>query len=333
MKKKYVLTFVIFPIVILVAFVAFLVTVEVLIHEDYKGIVIGMGAGLTAVNFLFLFSGFFAIQKRREIIAKSFDFYVENTISSTGVGLIAFDDEGTIIWVSELVIKRISKSILGRKLISISPSFKKHFMNGESTFKFEIEAATYNAQIDVTNRTLVIKDVTREDELLKQYSAGKLVLGEIEIDNFQQYQLTLSEEELFKVQAHVIKMLDDLVIKHNIIYRQYTNGKYIIIANSHVLERFKEEKFSFLDVLRKIEVMDGIHLSASLGFGLDSPMQKELLKMAKDGLLQSQARGGDQVTIISPSIKPSYYGSKSQIAKTVSKVKINKVSLLFEKKL
>ncbi|MCK5788830.1 MAG: phosphoesterase, partial [Chlamydiia bacterium] len=206
-------------------------------------------------------------------------------------------------------------------------------MNGESTFKFEIEAATYNAQIDVTNRTLVIKDVTREDELFKQYSAGKLVLGEIEIDNFQQYQLTLSEEELFKVQAHVIKMLDELVIKHNIIYRQYTNGKYIIIANSHVLEKFKETKFSFLDALRKIEVMDGIHLSASLGFGLDSPMQKELLKMAKDGLLQSQARGGDQVTIISPSVKPVYYGSKSQIAKTVSKVKINKVSLLFEKKL
>ena len=333
MKKKYTYTFVIFPILILATFIAFLLTVEFLIEERYKAIVIGMGAGLMAINFIFLFVGFFAIQKRREVIARSFDFYVENTISSTGVGLIAFDDEGTIIWVSELVIKRISKSILGRKLISISPSFKKHFLDGESVFKFEIEGATYNAQINVTNRTLVIKDITREDELFKQYSAGKLVLGEIEIDNFQQYQLTLSEEELFKVQAHVIKMLDDLVIKYNIIYRQYTNGKYIIITNSAVLDKFTAIKFSFLNQLRSVEVIDGIQLSASLGFGQESPSQKELLKMAKDGLLQSQARGGDQVTLISPSLKPKYYGSKSQIAKTVSKVKINKISLLLENKL
>ena len=317
----------------MVFYIAFLLINWFVVAESHRLVVFSIGTILSALNLLFLFTGFITINKKRESISKSFDYYVEKVIATTGIGLISFNDDGNINWISDFVAKRVSHRLIGKKISTISKSFNEGFKSGQRVFIFKLEGTTYNARVNVKEKTVVIKDITHEDILLAQYTDEKLVIGEMQIDNFQQFQLTLSEEELFRIHANVISMLDSISTKFNVVYRQYANGKYLIITDHVSLQKFIDAKFNFLDSIRKIEVIDGINLTVSIGFGSDSPSQKTLLEMSKDGLLQSQARGGDQVTILASNLKPTYYGSKTQIAKTVSRVKTKKIAELLEGKM
>ena len=86
-------------------------------------------------------------------------------------------------------------------------------------------------------------------------------------------------------------------------------------------------------MLRKINVVDGVQLTVSVGFGTGTTKQNELVELAKDGLLQAQSRGGDQVGVLKSQSKPDFFGSKAEIAKTLSKVKVKQVARALQERL
>lgn len=215
----------------------------------------------------------------------------------------------------------------------MSEDFSKQYLLGKKYFKFESDGITFEAKVNIETKTIILKDITNDNMILNQYIAEKLVVGELDIDNFQQLQVTLSEEELFKIQSNVIKMLDGLASKYNFIYRQYVNGKYIFFTNQDTLENMTKDRFDFLDEVRTIKILDGINLTLSIGIGSGTSSQKELAELARDGLKQAQARGGDQVALMEANKKPKYFGSKAEIGRTISKVKIKQTAELIEAKL
>ncbi len=312
-------------------YVAFLVIVDTYLPQDHYRVELILIASLfMAVYIALLFVMNFVRKRKREEIKKSFDYYVENLVSVSGIGLIAFNEDSEIIWTSQFIAARYKQNLLGKKVSAISPEFEKKYLAGDRSFWFDLNGVTYEAEINFENRAVILKDVTAEKLITDQYASEKVVLGELEIDNFQQLQSTLPEEELFRAQAQVINLLDRLVTKYNIVYRQYVNGKYIIVTNQKTLDLFIEDKFNFLDRIRKYFVLDGVQLTVSIGFGAGSALQSELLKMAKTGLLQAQARGGDQIGVNIANTKPLYFGSKSEIANTLSRVKIKQITKLLE---
>ncbi|WKX02707.1 DHH family phosphoesterase [Candidatus Mycoplasma mahonii] len=287
---------------------------------------------LVFANFIVFAFAFIFVNKRREKIKKSFDYYIDYMVASVGVGLISYNGEGDIIWTSKFIDQRIDRQLVGKKLINLSESFKKEYEHGRQEFQFMIDETKYEVQINLAHKSIVLKDVTNESVLLEQYTTEKLVIGELEIDNFQEYQLILPPEELFRIESAVINMLDDLSEKYLLSYRQYVKGKFLITTNNKTLSEFEKGRFNFLDVLRNVNVIDGIKLSVSIGFGTKASNAKRLASLAKDGLLQAQSRGGDQVGCVADdSAKPIFYGSKSEIAKSISRIKIKQVATLFEK--
>ena len=334
MKNRFLLIFGTFTTLLSGLYLASLLVVFLSnVETSIRYALIGITTALVFSVFLIGIFAMFYIKRKRENIRKSFDSYVDKSVSTAGVGLIVFNDSSEIIWVSKFMEERLNKRLVGRRLNSLSISFKSKFESGESLFRFNIDGIVFLSQIDFENKTITLKDVTNEDTVMKQHLAGRAVLGELEIDNFQQLQLTLPEDQLFKVQSSIIKMLDVLVEKYNIVYRQYVNGKYLIYTTNEVLKIFIEKRFSFFDSIRNIQVDDGVYLSASLGMGCGSSELQELSEYAKEALAQALARGGDQVSVIKSNEKPVYFGSKKEGAKTSSKVKIKKVSSLFEARL
>lgn len=332
MKNKLYLAFLIFSILIICIFTEILV---LLLNQNISPIIkysiLSLVSFLLASDFIVLIISSFLLIKKRENIRESFDLYIEESISIAGVGLIVFNEAKDIIWISKFVEERVGKKIIGIKLNSLSKSFNEELQKNNPMFRFNMNGAVFQSQVDFIAKTVVIKDVTNEDMVMSQYISEKSVIAEIEIDNFQQLQVILPEEELFKVQTEVIKMLDDLVNSYNLIYLQYSNGKYFIYTNQSVLNTFIEEKFNFLDKIRAIKIMNGVSVSASMGVGSGSSQNKELIDLAKEGLIQALARGGDQVSLIEYNKKPIYFGSKSEIVKLLSKVKIKQISKLIEK--
>ena len=333
MKNKNLTLLLIFIGIYLSIYASLVIVVNIFVSDDIGILLISIGTVLVLANLLVFIVSYVHVSRKREKIKKSFDYYVDTMVATTGVGLITFNEDGDIIWTSKFVNDRVERQLIGKNLDTVSSSFTKSYQNGEKRFEFEANKIRYEARVDYENKAIAIKDITNESIVLENYTDEKLVIGELEIDNFQQFQLILSPEDLFRIQSEVISMLDSLSEEINFSYRQYVNGKFIIITNNVSLRTLEKTRFNFLDHLRKVNVIDGIQLSASIGFGSDSVSQKKLASLAKDGLMQAQSRGGDQVGLISTIKKPEFYGSKSEIAKTTSKIKIKQVSSLLEKSL
>lgn len=302
------------------------------VNESLFMVVISALGALVFVNLLTFLVAFYIVKRRREMIQKSFDTYVEESISIAGAGIIVYNEHFEIIWISKFIQQRLNMRLIGKNVESLS-GVKEAIDSGTNPFIIEINGVVLRSRIDHKNNTIILKDITNERMLLKQYVSEKAVIGELEIDNYQQLQVILAQEELFQVHAALTQMFDFLVEKYNIVYRQYANGKYLIITNNNVLDQFIEDNFSFLDMIREHKVMESLRLSASMGFGFGSSTHNELVQLAKDGLRQSMSRGGDQVSVLENNKKPRYFGSKSEAAKVTSKVKIKQITELLEQRL
>lgn len=149
----------------------------------------------------------------------------------------------------------------------------------------------------------------------------KPVIGEVEIDNYQLFRASFSDDEMFNIQTIIKHLFDDLNEKYNLTYRQYSDGKFMILTNRNNLNKMILSNFKDFEIANDL-MIGRSRLSLSIGFGSDTSNYGHLVDMAKDALFQSQTRGGDQITIISTIEKTKHFGSKSEISVVKSRTRI-----------
>ncbi|MCK5867111.1 MAG: hypothetical protein KAG14_01800, partial [Mycoplasmataceae bacterium] len=113
-------------------------------HERY--ILTGILTALAFSVFAIGMAAIFYIKRKRENIRKSFDSYVDKSVSTVGVGLIIFNDSSDIIWVSKFMEERLNKRLVGKKLYSLSESFNSKFESGKSLFRFDVDGIVFLSQ-------------------------------------------------------------------------------------------------------------------------------------------------------------------------------------------
>ena len=287
---------------------------------------------------LFFFSGLLIFLKinfsRRELlIQNSVNSYIENLISLMSVGVAIFQPNGRIIWASNFVVERFGKGIINRHISNLLPEIvfdKKQTDLERVMLKNEF---AYRINLIAKDSLIIIKDITQEYSATHFYELERPVLGEIDIDNFQEYRTSLSEEELFVIQSNVIALLEGLSKDYNFSFKQYSEDKFIVFTNRDNLNKMMRHNFKEFESINQETAIKNARISLSIGFGVDTSNYLKLMEMAKEGLKQSQSRGGDQITIISHVERPKHFGSKSEIAILRSRTKIKAVALNFKKAL
>ncbi|WP_406616042.1 DHH family phosphoesterase [Mycoplasmopsis hyopharyngis] len=264
-------------------------------------------------------------------IKKSFNTYMEDVISNAYFGVIIFNSEQKILWCSKFVKDRFGRSWVGFDLNSFLKTINLEINNEIFNYTFEYKNSYYALDFSISKNYLSIKDISIEQETIKTYDRESIVLGELEIDNYQSLQSTLSEEQLFSVQKEVISILDSLIVKYNLVYRQYTNGKFIIITNSESLSHLEKEKFVYFKSLHDILGQNSTPISVSIGLAKGWNELNKKIDFAKKALLQSQNRGGDQVTIFTNNEPARYYGSSIEISSDKNRAKIKALASRFDK--
>lgn len=292
---------------------------------------------LAFVSF-FILSFFFikANLKRIEEVQKGINHYIDEEISQSGLGMVSFSSMGKIIWISSFVKERFGKKILGKNVADYF-DFKKNARDKNFVYAY-IDATNggdYEIRINLDQNMLTIKDDSFKNHIIKQYDLESIVVGEIEIDNFHLLQLTLAEDEIFNIQTCVINLLENLTKKFNLSYRQYVNGKFWIITNQSTLLEFQNKDFIFFNYIHKYsdkEIPEG-KISVSGSFATGTTNILDLTEMAKRGLLHSQSRGGDQISVVAHNKKIVNYGSKVEIQPNSSRTLINNISKKIMKKI
>ncbi|VEU75782.1 putative bifunctional signaling protein/50S ribosomal protein L9 [Mycoplasmopsis maculosa] len=273
---------------------------------------------------------------KNTIVKKSFNHFVDEVISHNSLGVIIYDNDYKILWVSTFINNHFGKKWIGSSLIDFFNKYNIDFKPTTNKIQFNNNDIYYDANIWTIQNCLTIRDISIQKNIEDIYDAELSVIGEIEFDNYQLYQSILSEEDIYKINKVFINILDSLVQKYNLIYRQYTNGKFFVFTNKESLKKMEETNFSFLKPLHKAleqSKQSNIIISVSAGFATGYRKLWEKMENAKSALLQAQSRGGDQVVIVSNTSKPMYYGSSSEILHDISRTKIKSITHSIESRL
>ena len=269
---------------------------------------------------------------RNNLVDRGINHYIENYLSKFSIGIIFFGSNGNIIWTSEFIKDRFGEKIMNENIVFFNEeiNLNKRFIDFKKIFKFD--NFVYEITFISKEATLILKDVTQEYLATNFYELEKLVIGEVEIDNYQLLRVSFSEEDMFRVQVFIINLLDKLSKKYNFIFKQYVDGKFLILTNRDNLNKIISNEFKEFEQLNDLKVASS-KISLSIGFGTDTSSYSKLLEMSKEALFQSQTRGGDQITVISAIEKPKRFGSKSEISVLKSRTKIKNISNNFKIKI
>ncbi|RIV16895.1 DHH family phosphoesterase [Mycoplasmopsis gallopavonis] len=321
----------------LTVIVAFIVALIMSKKSEWASIFFSLGIIVILIFTSFLL--YFAIHnfaKSRELIKKSFNSFIEEVMTNNNIGIIIYDLDQKIIWSSNFIKNKFGSEFIGQTINEFFEKFNLQLPNNWNINEIKTEFANkgnqYETQFWPISNTIVIRDISTEHLFKLESWEQQPVIGEIEIDNYQLFQSILSEEQIFTINKVVIDAIKEYVEKYNFIYRQYTNGKFVIITNEDTLAKMSKEQFDiFMKVNDRLKDQNINKLSLSIGFARGWSSLKEKIEQAKKALVQSQSRGGDQVTIFSNNEPPIYYGSNSEILSDNSRTLINEITREFEK--
>ncbi len=333
MNRKQELLFIFMSFIITGTLITASTLFAIFVETPHKGIIL---ATLIIAN-IFSIIGFLMVYlwqlKNKFEYKKSFEHYVEEMVSEAGVGVLIFNTVGIIIYASQFLIERFNSTLIGKNIDDLDEKFTELLFGKDKEFNYINGDITYEVKIDTKNNAIIFKDISSKMSILNQYKSEKTIIGELEIDNFQEYQNILPEEELFQIQSTIIKLLDSLVEEYNVIYRQYVNGKFIIISDEETLTTLADNNFDMFTKLSKSISISGVKLTVSAGFGAESSVAKDLMSLAKEAISRSHARGGGQVTIAYPNKDYKYFGATSESVAVTSRVKVSQISKILAAKL
>ncbi|MGZ9413959.1 GGDEF domain-containing protein [Mycoplasma sp. AC157] len=258
--------------------------------------------------------------------------YINDVVEENNLGLVLHTTNGKIIWVSSFIEKRFSKKWIGKNIDDVLKNKVKaneeNLVGDGSTFSED--GYTYAIKKYRDKNAISIRDITLYDNLLKSYEKDKVVIGEIEIDNFQLLLSTLGEEDFFKVKTSVINLLDELSKNYNFSYRQYIEGKFWVVTSYETFAKLKAKNFSMFNEmvvnLNNSSYEAKQEVTLSVGFVHGTNEISKLNQIAKDAIIYSKTRGGNQITTIKYGSRPVVYGSNSEISSNSSRSELNFVS-------
>lgn len=319
----------IFPMLILISVIACLLATVILLvlnnnseTVSQETIILYVLLSITIILiFLFMIIIGRQISSGNKIVNKGINYYVENLVSELSIGIIIFQANGEILWISDFIEERFGERIINETLNYFNKDINLSKKIRDFTSIYKKDEYVYRLSFVAREMVLVVKDITQEFSATHFYEIEKPVIGEVEIDNYQLFRASFSDDEIFHIQSIIKQIFDNLSKTYNLFYRQYSDGKFLIITNRDNLNKIILTNFEAFEKLNNV-IIGKARLSLSIGFGVDTSNFSQLISMAKEALYQSQTRGGDQITIISAFEKTKRFGSKSEITVVKSRTRI-----------
>ncbi|HZK57117.1 MAG TPA: DHH family phosphoesterase [Clostridia bacterium] len=168
-------------------------------------------------------------------------------------------------------------------------------------------------------------EVTKYEELNKKYKDEQMVVGVVQVDNYDDVMQDTEEAKRPLVAAEIEHRINLWSGEINGLIRRYAKDKFIVIFSHKHLEKLESGKFDILDEIREISQGNNMPITLSVGIGVygDTPLQTwKFADGAKDLAL---GRGGDQV-VLKKGDKISFYGGKAKAVEKRTKVKARVIS-------
>lgn len=310
------------------AFFIFYLSDQTFISEIGVQTVFMISIGITVVNTIFCLVSLLIAGKRREKTDLKIGTIIGSDIKEAylfaKVGLVVVNEEGYVLWTSDLFTAR-QINIIGRNIYEWIPNLRECLeKKDDDILKISFNGMDYQVKFLKSAGLFIFKDVTEYEALDKYSKDQSLCLGNIVIDNYLEF--TSGTDENNDTVNEVRMIINNYFKKFDCLLRQYKNDSYVLICNSASLKKLRDDNFSIIDEVRQVKAKEIVKPTLSIGIAYDYLDINRLSEMATNSIDIAMSRGGDQVVISRFGSDLEFFGGKSEATVNGSRVKLRVVS-------
>ena len=260
----------------------------------------------------------------------TFDELTKNAVFNMPFPMFIANSKGEIIWYNNGFKKLTEQtvSMIDKKLSDILPDFDlKEIKSKDEEYIFAYKGHDYkiykNFASDSNERLLTLVylfDITEYEELKMNYEDDKLAVMNLNIDNYDEVITQVSGDQRPLLFAEIDRIISSYFQEKGGVIRKVENDKYFGVAQKSQLDLFENDKFSMVDEIREIAMVNTIVPTVSMGIGINGPTARENEKSANAALDIALGRGGDQI-VIKDNDTLRYFGGKNKATEKRTKVK------------
>ena len=298
------------------------------LNEEIVNIVFLVSIGLTAINTIFCIAYILFSDVRKEKndlrIGSIIGDDVKEAYLFAKVGLIVVDEEGYVLWSSDLFSQN-QINLIGKNIYQQIPGLTECINQEKDSFnKIVFNNVVYEVKYLKSTGLFIFKDVHEYEELAKYSKEQALCLGNVIIDNYDEF--ISSVDSTNGIIANVKNLLTEYFEKYGCFIRQYKDDGFLVVCNSASIQKMEEDQFSIIDEVRKIKSKDIVKPTLSIGFAADYSDINRLSEVSANTIDVAMSRGGDQVVISKFNSDLKFFGGKSEASLNNNRVKLRVIS-------
>lgn len=271
------------------------------------------------IAFGFVIYGSSILEKNSLSVAEALDVDAKNALIFGGVGLIQYDENRNITWISDL-LKAMNINIVGVKLLEWQPTLASLFENDDIKV-IDVKGKKFEVYNSMETRLMYLKDMTQYLSLEQDYEDQQMCLGYVTIDNYEETLENADEPKMALIQSKCRQILIDWAYSNGMIIRRFKSGGYLVFFNERIYKKQVENKFAILDAFKRECVELDEVMTLSIGIGRGTRVLRELEELASQALSLTYSRGGDQVAIKSGKDNVRFFGGTTDSFEKSSKVR------------
>ncbi len=269
-----------------------------------------------------------------EGLSSDIDSATKYAVLNLPIPLTIVEFDGTITWYNPKFLDVVdTKELLEKDIQDVIPKFdlRNILQNQNELAKIiEINGKYFKVVYNIvklpkghTSNYIIMLywiEVTRYEELSKKYNDEQMVVGLIQVDNYDDVMQSTEETKRPLVSAEIEHKLNLWSGQLNGFIRKYTKDKFIVVFNHDQLGKLESKKFDIIDEIREINLGNTMPITLSVGIGAYGETPLQICEFANGARDLALGRGGDQVAVKKKD-KISFYGGKAKAVEKRTKVK------------
>ncbi len=258
---------------------------------------------------------------------------VEKALGSTareaylhgGIGMIIYDDNYVITWMSDLFASRGIDRI-GSRVLNWIPEADDLISGRSDTAMVTLDDRIYEIRRKEDSQIIFFKDVTDLNHYKDAYEQEHIVIGLASFDNYDESTQYVDEGDAASITTAVRTPLNEYCEQHGIFFKRLSNNRYLLVLNEKIFNEIVNDRFSVLAAVRRAAQKMDVSITLSMAFARGISDFEELDTMVANLMNLAQSRGGDQVAIQAYGEDVRFFGGSTEAAEKRSRVRVRVMS-------
>lgn len=246
------------------------------------------------------------------------------------MGMIILNRQHAVEWINPYMARYFSlMRVVGKPLVEVDQELAQLVLQHADDQKAQVvswQGRQFEFLVQNKNHVVYLMDVTKYEQISKQFKREQIFLGNIYLDNYDELIQGMSDSAVSNLHNYVTSEINKWATANHLLMKIIDDDNYLIIGHEASLQALEKKKFKILDVIRENTSQRNSPVTLSVGIAYGESDLIKLADTAQNNLDLALGRGGDQVVVRSKDKPARFYGGKTNPMEKRTRVRARMIS-------